>query len=153
VLFSADQPASLLQAIAGVLPIGIPTTLKTGDAPVVIGGGIALPLSPIHVALGQRALGFAAGGRQAELVELLAAAPPAESPIFYLGMHVRELSSLVGAPRADPPDPALADVDADLAARLATIDGESLDRFEEMSIRATPVARGLDLAIDAHYSR
>src|SRR4029078_10212913 len=50
--------------------------------------------------------------------ELLAAAPPAESPIFYLGMHVRELSSLVGAPRADPPDPALADVDGDLAARV-----------------------------------
>jgi len=153
VLFSADQPAALLQAIAGVLPIGIPTTLKSGDAPVVVGGGIALPLSPIHVALGQHALGFAAGGRQAELVELLAATPPADSPIFYLGMHVRELSSLVGASRADPPDPALAEVDADLAARLATIEGESLDRFEEMSIRATPIARGLDMAIDAHYGR
>lgn len=153
VLLGADQPAALLQAIAGLLPIGIPTTLKTGDAPVVVGGGIALPLSPIHVALGQHALGFAAGGHQAELVELLAAAPPAESPLFYLGMHVREIGSLFGATRADPVDAALAEVDPDLAARLAAIEGQSLDRFEELTIRATPTPRGLDLAIDAHYAR
>jgi hypothetical protein len=153
VLLGSDQPAALLQAIAGVLPIGIPTTLKSGDAPVLVGGGIALPLSPIHVALGQHALGFAAGGHQAELAELLAAAPPAESPLFYLGMHVREVGSLLGATRADPPDPALAEVDADLAARLAELEGKSLDRFEELSIRASPSPRGLDLAIDAHYAR
>ncbi len=153
VLLGAEQPAALLQSIAGVLPIGLPTTLNPGDAPVVVGGGIGLPLSPIHVALGKRALGFAAGGHQAELVELLAATPLAEPPLFYLGVHVRELGSLLGSTRADPPDPALAEIDPDLAARLAEIDGRAIDRFEELAIRGVPTPRGLEVTVDGHYAR
>ena len=68
-------------------------------------------------------------------------------------MHVREVGSLLGATRADPPDPALAELDADLAARLAELEGKSLDRFEELSIRATATPRGLDVSMDAHYGR
>ncbi|HEU5061431.1 MAG TPA: hypothetical protein VFU21_33125, partial [Kofleriaceae bacterium] len=147
------QPAALLQAIAGVLPIGLPTKLNPGDAPVVVGGGVGLPLSPIHVALGKRALGFAAGGHEAELAELLAATPAAEPPLFYMGMHVRELGALLGGPRADPPDPALAELDPDLATRLAAIEGAALDRFEELAIRGTATPRGLDISVDAHYAR
>jgi hypothetical protein len=153
VLLGADQPAALLQAIAGVLPIGIPTTLKTGDAPVVVGGGIGLPLSPIHVALGQHALGFAAGGHQTELAEVLAATPASDPPLFYLGLHIRELLSLLGSSRAGAPDPALTESDSDLATRLADLDGKSLDRYEELAIRAIPTPRGLELTIDAHYTR
>ncbi len=153
VLLGTEQPAALLQSIAGLLPIGLPTKLNPGDAPVAVGGGVGLPLSPIHVALGKRALGFAAGGHQTELAELLAATPAAESPLFYLGMHVRELASLFGSNRADPLDPALAELDPDLAARLAAIEGASLDRFEELSIRGTATPRGLELTLSAHYAR
>ena len=153
VLLGADQPAALLQSIAGVLPIGLPTRLNPGDAPVVVGGGVGLPLSPIHVALGTRALGFAAGGHEAELAELLAAGPLGDPPLFYLGMHVRELGGLLGSTRADPPDPALNEIDPDLAARLAAIEGAALERFEELSVRGTPGPRGLEISVTAHYAR
>lgn len=153
VLLDAEQPAALLQSIAGVLPIGLPTSLNPGDAPVVVGGGVGLPLSPIHVALGKRALGFAAGGHEAELVELLGATPLAEPPLFYVGIHVREVASLLGSTRADPPDPALAEIDQDLATRLAEIDGRAIDRFEELAIRGVPTPRGLEVSVDGHYAR
>jgi hypothetical protein len=153
VLLGAEQPAALLQSIAGVLPIGLPTSLNPGDAPVVVGGGVGLPLSPIHVALAKRALGFAAGGHEAELVELLAATPLAEPPLFYVGIHVREVASLLGGARADPPDPALAEIDQDLATRLAEIDGRAIDRFEELAIRGVPTPRGLEVSVDGHYAR
>ena len=153
ILLGAEQPAALLQSIAGLLPIGLPTTLNPGDAPVVVGGGVGLPLAPIHVALGERALGFAAGGHAAELVELLAATPTAEPPLLYLDMRVREVATLFGSTRADPPDPALAEIDQDLAGKLAEIDGRAMDRFEELAVRASPTARGLELAIEARYAR
>ena len=153
ILLGTEQPGALLQAISGLLPIGIPTTLNPGDAPVVVGGGVGLPLSPIHVALGARALGFAAGGHEAELVELLAAPPIGEPPLLYLDMHVREVASLFGSTRADPPDPALAEIDQDLASKLAEIDGRAMDRFEELAVRASPTARGLELTVEARYAR
>ena len=153
ILLGAEQPAALLQSIAGLVPIGLPTTLKAGDAPVVVGGSVGLPLSPIHVALGKRALGFAAGGREAELVELLAATPVAEPPLMVLDIHLRELTSLLGSTRADLPDPALAEIDQDLASKLAAIDGRVLDRFEELILRAAPTPRGLELSVEAHYAR
>ncbi len=153
VLRGAEPPAALLPSLAGVLPIGLPTSLNPGDAPVVVGGGVGLPLSPIHVALGKRALGFAAGGHEAELVELLGATPLADPPLFHVGIHVREVASLLGGTRADPPDPALAEMDADLATKLAEIDGRGIDRFEELSIRAVPTPRGLEVSVDGHYAR
>ena len=122
-----------------------------GGAPVEVAAGAALPLAPLHIALGARSFGFALGGHDRELSEMLGAEAPADPPLLLLRARPAEaiaLFDLVGPP---DPDPRLASADRTLAGKLATAERHAIDRYEdaEVSVRATQ--RGLEVDVSVHY--
>jgi hypothetical protein len=152
VLLGAEQRVALLQAIAGLFPLGLPTSMAPGDPPVAITAAAGLPMAPIHLAVGDSALGFAAGGHEADLSQLLAAAPASEPPLVRIGIDLREVTSLFGL-AGQPPDPVLAEIDQVLAGEIAEIDGRALFRYHELWFDFSPSSRGVEMKMEGRYAR
>jgi hypothetical protein len=109
-------------------------------------------MAPIHLAVGDSALGFAAGGHEADLSQLLAAAPASEPPLVRIGIDLREVTSLFGL-AGQPPDPVLAEIDQVLAGEIAEIDGRALFRYHELWFDFSPSSRGVEMKMEGRYAR
>ncbi|HLU65318.1 MAG TPA: hypothetical protein VKZ63_03555, partial [Kofleriaceae bacterium] len=150
----SDDPRALLAQLSALTHIPVPK-LAPGDPPAEIAAGAAMPLGPVHVALGARSLGVSLGGHQTELGELIAAAPPADPPLVFLRTIPRDSGSLLElvTGRAGRSDPALAGEDPEIARLVAAARDRPLARYEEVTTTARASSRGLEIQLTARYPR
>ena len=143
IFLGSRRPAALLAALAARLQLPLPP-VEPGAPPVEVVGSL-LPLGPLHVALGDRAVGLALGGHARELAETLASPPRADVPLLFARARTAQLTALLDTMGPPAPDPALAAIDPALAAELAAIDRHDLDRHEEVELVARATDRGLTI--------
>ncbi|HUS65478.1 MAG TPA: hypothetical protein VMZ28_13095 [Kofleriaceae bacterium] len=145
VFLGSRRPAALLAALGARLHLPLPP-VEPGAPPVEVVGSL-LPLGPLHVALGERAVGLALGGHARELAETLAAPPRADVPLLFARARTAQLTALLDTMEPPEPDATLAAIDPALAAQLAAIDRHDLDRHEEIELIARATDRGLTIDV------